>query len=209
MSLWYKFLRWLTFTRLWVYIAKHIVSKFKFRFKGYPTFPMEKYDEILTILAKDKKENRPGVYVFVSRDMKSMSSWLVRKMSRAYWSHAGFILGKNTLEMVGEGMLLRHFLYTLHESDHVAIGRLELKPGGEGEVLNRLRRMAENKGKYKYDFQQFLGGPRYYCSELVYEVCKYYADNPKFVPHVEYGRMMFEPDDLYASMKILFEHRGE
>lgn len=209
MNLWHKFLRWVTFTRIWVFIAKNIVSKVKFRFTGYTTFPMEKYDEILTILANDKKENGPGVYVFVSRDTKSLSSNLVRYVAGAFWSHAGFIIGKNTLEMVGEGMVFRHFLYTLKESDHVAIGRLDVTPEGRGKVLTRLREMTANKEKYKYDFQQYLGGPRYYCSELVYEVCKKHAVNPRFVPHEEYGRMVFEPDDVYASVEILFEHKGE
>lgn len=209
MSIWYKILRWLTFTRFWVFFAKHILSKLKFRFTGYPLFPMEKYDDILTVLANDKKDNGPGVYVFVSRDEKSLSSWLIRKVSRAYWSHAGFILGKNNVEMVGAGMWVRHFLYTLRESDHVAIGRVELVKEGYGEVLTKLRNIVANKEKYQYDFQQYLGGPNMYCSELVYELCKAYATNPRFVPHEEYGRMVFEPDDLYASVKILFEYKGE
>lgn len=209
MSIWFKLLRWVTFTKVWVFFAKHVVSKLKFRFVGYTLFPMEKYDEILTILANDKKDNGPGVYVFISRDQKSLSSWLVRVVSRAFWSHAGFIIGKNTVEMIGEGMVFRHFLYTLRESDHLAIGRVELTKEGNGEVLTKLRELIANKEKYSYDFQQFLGGPNMYCSELVYLVCKDYAANPRFVPHEEYGRMVFEPDDLYASIKILFEYKGE
>ena len=205
----HRFLRWLTYTRFWVWLCVNVLGKVKLRWKGYPEFPIEKYDEILTLIQKDKKLNGPGVYVFVSCDTKSLSSIAIRIASRAFWSHAGFVTGKHVLEMLSPGLTYRHLLCALKESDYFAVGRVEMSSEAESYIFSRQRELIRDREQIKYDFQQFLGGPHKYCSELVYEECKRYATNPNFKPHMEYGRMVFEPDDLYRSMRIIFEYKGE
>lgn len=202
-------LKWFSYTRLWVWFATTIVTHLGFRVWGYPTFPMNKYFQITKAVADDEFQNGPGIYVFVSCDEAAFSTILIRLMSRCYWTHAGFVTeqGRRVIHQRSVGNLRQHILELLREVDSFAVGRVEMSAANVNLVRMRQDYIETHPEEFPYDLQHELGGQSFDCSELVYTLCKDYATSPEFRPHEELGRTLFEPEDLYESMKIIFEHR--
>lgn len=202
-------LKWFSYTKLWMWFAATVVSNLGFRIWKYPTFPMEKYFEILKVIKNDECQNGPGIYVFVSCDEMAFSTILIRKVSRCYWTHAGFVTmqGERVIHQRSVGNLRQHILELLREVDSFAVGRVEMDSLGVKLVRMKQEYIESHPEEFPYDLQHELGGKTFDCSELVFTLCKEYATAPKFQAHEELGRMIFEPEDLYAAMKIIFEHR--
>jgi hypothetical protein len=203
------FLKWLSYTEFWTWINKNFVSKFTFRWDGYPEFPMEKYFDLLKAIEDDEAANGPGFYAFVSCDHKSLSAKMIRFFSKAYWTHAGCLMGTHILHMKAPGALYWHILEEMKQSDYLAVGRVELFPGGLQHVRQKCDDILANLAQFSYDFQMELDndGKKMYCSELIYHIARDYASDPAFLPKMEFGRLAFEPDDLYKAMRIIFEHK--
>lgn len=142
-----------------------------------------KYDELLTAVQEEKNEYGPGIYVVVTSKRESPR-----------WEVGAFYVGKQTIEILDGQLRRRHILGLLHECDNFAVGRLSIKPENTGQLLRRLRNIES------FPFRPRTG------ALLVYEQCR---DVAEFKSGKDYATLEFEPDDLYASMKVLFEHKGE
>lgn len=208
-------LKRLSYTRFWTWIIKNFFSKFTFRWNGYPEFPMEKYFELEKAIAESDTRNGSGLYAFVSCDTKSLAAKLIRWSTKSYWTHAGVLYFTpdkkiRILHFRATGACDWHILEMMKQVDCFAVGRIELVPGGLERVNEKIRAILSDMAKYSYDFQAELdNGNRFYCSELVYWLAKDYAVDKKFLPHVEFGRLAFEPDDLYVAMRKIFNEKND
>jgi hypothetical protein len=102
----------------------------------------------------------------------------------------GFIIGKETLFTTPSGAKVSHLLEVLYHSQSFAVGRIDLPLEKIGLVIGKLRGYRENLAK--------VSPAQGY--ELVRQECE---------PFLECASLVSGPDDLYALMKLLFEHRGE
>jgi hypothetical protein len=203
-----SFLQWFDETKLWHFLSKNIIAHLTFRFHGYPGFDFDKWPELeKQIQLASDDEN--CFYVWVLADRKSLSSILVRWVSRSDWSHAGIALDKKAYHMKGKGLVEQGFLSLVHECDDFALVKVPVSD--IHGVRRKARYYSERVGMIHYDFEQELEQDAakhekqdLYCSELCFVVLK---DFTKLQPSVVAGRLAFSPDDVYKSGTIVFEHR--
>lgn len=195
-------INWFVATRFWKWMTKRIISRLSVRIFGNPLFPMDKWYEIEQIV----KDNHGKLLVFVSHGTK-LSSWMVRFVASAQWTHAGVILMKNgrveIVHMESVGLLQQVLLTLLREVDDFAVVEIPLTEEELLEAWGILR--AYIQAKPGYDFQFLLNNNALYCSELIFNMVK---KSGRFAAHREQGRLVFEPEDVYRMGKVLFEHRS-
>ena len=202
MSLFSKLINWFVVTPFWKNLTKRVFARLTIRLFGNPLFPMEKWYDVESIV----KNNHGKLLVFVSHGTK-LSSWMVRAISRAQWTHAGVILLKNNrveiVHMESAGLLQQVLLTLLREIDDFAIVEIPLNDDELMDAWAILRSFIQSHPGY--DFQFLLDNNAIYCSELIYEMVK---KSGKFAVHREQGRLLFEPEDVYRMGNVLFEHRS-
>jgi hypothetical protein len=201
MNLFQKFILWMTGTKPWIWLVKNFMARFNIRILGNPKFPMEKWYEVEKLCL----ENQDKCLVFTCYGTK-LTSWLIRLVAGSKWTHAGVVIVVNgvvrVIHMESKGLLNQVLLELLREVDDFALILVPLSPEEVEKseaVLNGF--IAKNP---KYDFQMLLNNKGVYCSELIYEMLK---DTGKVKTHMEQGRKVFEPEDVYKIGTKIFEHK--
>lgn len=201
-------LKWFVSTRLWIWIASQIVAKLNFRLIGYPTFPMEDYYKINVLI---QSRSPTSLLCFVARDRLSLSTKLIRLVSKAIWPHAGVILPLSqdsswrsiACHMESPGLLEESILEILRRSDDFALLEFPMKEEEYAECMCRLSQIREEKPGYDFAFD-IDNQKCIYCSELFYSLT---CHTGRLQTHMEKGRKVFEPDDVYNVCRILYEYR--
>ena len=201
-----KIFKWFSRTRVWLWFARNVMAHFTFRIMGYPSFPVEKFFDLVDLMRKSKNK----IYCFASTDHASLASWLIRNATGGgQFSHAGLILpgtprGTKVLHMMGAGVVEIHALSLLREIDYLAIVEVELTPEGYKQAYRKIQYIQNHKSKFEYDYQQELqnGGHKLYCSEMIYAVLDGLVDDPDFKARNLLGRKVFPPDRL-AALRLL------
>lgn len=216
-------------TKAWLWFSKNLMAHFTFRFWGYPTFPIEEAYNIPRIIEQSEKEG-PGYYCFVCADRKSLATILIEKVTGSYFGHAGIVVPGKTLEetriyhMKGIGHCDWNILTLLKEVDDFAILKFPVSKEIQEKILKRVAFSRDNSELFLYDFSQEWPNDPYtweeieqtvndkqpvyvYCSEFCFIAGDRLVTNPDFKPHTEFGRLIFEPDDLYKAGKVIFERR--
>ena len=156
-----------------------------------------KYDEIMNAIHHDKVNNKPGVYVFVGLG-RGEHELFSSASPEAEWNIAGFIVGKNCLYATEkDGAASEHILSLLCRCDDFAVGRILTKHEDSGKILTKLRAMKLEAGE---EIEVSSG------AKLISDIC---GDFASFIDSGSSDNLAVEPSDIYASMKLLFEHRGE
>ena len=196
--------KWISRTRLWIWVSKNIISKMTFRLWGYTKFPMTDFFKIQDILDKSRKEGR-YIYAFSMADVKSVSSILIRFVTQGFYTHSGVIIDNMCYNMQASGIKKEHLLDVLKECDYFVIARfkIENETNKDGLIVAEQLEDLYSK-KIKYDFQQELGNEYLYCSELVYIIGKDRSQNIQPVDIL--GRKAYEPDTILKQGEIIYEH---
>lgn len=227
MSLFDRFLNWFSQTDMWAKFARHWSAHFTFRVFGYPRFPMDQYFAI-----KDAFDQAPdGIFGFVSADTQCLAYRLNHALTACTWSHAGLIRKQGehlyAWHMKGDGLNCWHLLDALRQCDRFALGRLRIE-GDNIRIANERFDTLCSDPLVPYDYRleipqdviewletdktidasdkERLQKLNLYCSEAVYVIGAGLCE-PDLVPHVVHSRKVFEPDDLYGAMQLLFERR--
>lgn len=127
------------------------------------------------------------------------------------------------MEMINSGFLDQSLLDLLREVDDFALIYLPMTDKGEEEAWKRVRRL-KSLPRLAYDFTLRIqpdllrwvekGGfpghvsTKAYCSGLVYLIAHDLVLDPDFRTHWFGDREIFEPDDVYAGGRVLFEERN-
>lgn len=201
MSIFMRLFTWFIGTKGWAWFTKRVLSRMNMRLFGNPKFPMKYWYQIEPIC----NSNQEKLLVFVSNSTK-LSSVLIRLVSGSEWTHAGVLLSRNgkveVVHMESVGLLRQVLLELLREVDDFAIIEIPL--------TDKETRMAKAimesylQSRPSYDFQFLMNNKGIYCSELIYEMVKFTG---RFKTHVESGRKVFEPSDVYQMGRVLFEYR--
>lgn len=181
-------------TTLYRWFLTKVLPYFSFRIWGNPKYEMYKYFEIRKRLWESPK----GIWVFVGVNKLACSYLINRLLTGAKWSHAGFLDLDDQGEvrckhMMAPGYCDWSLLDYLREVDDFFCFEI---PCEQADVARkRLQAIAESKPAYDFDFE-LEDNAKLYCSELVWWVMRGLAVG--FEPHLELGRKMFEPDDVYS-----------
>lgn len=208
MKIFNSFLQWFDETTFWHALSKNVIAHLTFRFDGYPGFDFDKWPALNQVI-QDSLADTEHFYVWVLADRKSLSSILIRAVSKSDWSHAGIMFDSFAFHMKGKGLVKQGFLNLVHECDDFAVVKIPVTN------IDQARRKAvwyaQRVGQIHYDFEQELEQDaadhekkNIYCSELIYVILKELADLK--LSEVA-GRLAFSPDDVYKSGTIVFEHR--
>jgi hypothetical protein len=208
MKLLNSFLQWFDETAFWHFLSKNVIAHLTFRIDGYPGFDFDKWPELQEVLEKSVFDPF-HVYAFVLADRKSLSSILVRWISKSDWSHAGIIAYPFAYHMKGKGLIKQGILNLVHECDDFAVIKIPVTEANAAH--ERIEWYKKRVGQIHYDFEQELEEQAsinekkdIYCSELVYVIVKgISAVKPSLVA----GRLVFSPDDVYKSGEVIFVHR--
>lgn len=208
-----RFLRWFSRTNFWVWFCKNYVAKMTFRLFGYCEFDISQYFEIKKMLREEsRKEN--SVFAFTLCDHKCLAAYLIRTVSKCFWTHAGMLKLENgqvfVYHMKGKGIIKEHLLNVLKRTDSFAVLRYGTCETGLERYNIMLQEIMDNK--VPYDYQQELDDhylEKMYCSELVYVLVSDIVSSSRspVVPHKEFAREVFEPDDVYNTGHILFSYK--
>jgi hypothetical protein len=194
---------------IWEWFCSKILAVYTTRIKGYPTFPIEKYQEVIWAIQNFNKDHKQCVYFFVLSDKKSLAAKLINAVG-CRWTHAGVICADPNyiLEMKPEGLVKRHILYALRECDYFAVVAYQVQD--IEKYYRGLGEIEEQKDEFRYDFEQHLenGNKVFYCSEFIYAllVPSNNAVNDMIQTSQIYGREVFSPDDVYDWGTKIFQH---
>lgn len=184
-------------TRIYRWILMSVLPYLGFRIWGNPKYEMAKYFEIRKRMWAEPK----GIWVFVGVNKLACSYLLNKMLTGAKWSHAGFLdlddEGEvRCLHMMAPGYCDWSLLDYLREVDDFYCFQI---PCSDPDLARkRLEGIAKAKPAYDFDFELEEMPDRLYCSELVWWVMRGIALVPGFEPHQEFGRKMFEPDDVVS-----------
>jgi hypothetical protein len=200
-------------TPFWQWLSARIIAHLTFRLFGYPSFPMERYFDILAVVAAAEREG-PGFYAFVQSDTLSLAALLTRWVTKSTYTHAGVLDPTDStrvIHMKGKGIVSQHLLEVLRQTDRLAIVRYDLIAEESEHFRRRLDDLLRRRIAYDYQLEmEDLEGSavtKLYCSELVWYLGKGLVDNEAFRPRLRAGRYVFEPDSVRTSGRLLFEHR--
>jgi len=195
-------------TAFWEWFVKKYLSSYTLRCFGYPTFPMEAFFTIVDKLEKGK------IYCFVCSDYESLGSKLIRTITDAKFTHAGFIIPgtdrtTRCVHMRSIGMQNEHPLSLLREVDYIAIVEPQMKDYQAAK--DRLEDILKNPSRYQYDFEERLdNGPyKWYCSEMIFTVLANLCTSPNFKSETILGREVFLPDNIVDIGNVVYtNHAG-
>jgi len=198
-------------TAFWEWFVKKYMSSYTLRCFGYPKFPMEDFFTIVDKLDKNK------IYCFVCSDYESLGSKLIRTITDAQFTHAGFIIPGNDrtircVHMRSIGLQHDHLLSLLREVDYIAVIEPDIKcPEDHEEAMMRLQSILENEDEYSYDFEEKLdnGARKLYCSELIFRVLDDLCTSRNFKPETILGREVFLPDNIIGIGDVVYTNHAE
>jgi len=194
---------------IWTWFCSKILAVYTTRIKGYPTFPIEKYQEVIWAIQNFNKEHKQCAYFFVLSDKKSLAARLISAIG-CRWTHAGVICADPNyiLEMKAEGLVKRHILHALRECDYFAVVAYQVQD--IERYYKGLEMIEAEMESFRYDFEQDLdnGNKVFYCSEFIYAllVPSNNAVNDMIQTSQIYGREVFSPDEVYDWGTKIFQH---
>lgn len=199
---------------IWTWFCSKILAVYTTRIKGYPTFPIEKYQEVIWAIQNFNKEHKQCVYFFVLSDKESLAARLISAIG-CRWTHAGVICADPNyiLEMKAEGLVKRHILHSLKECDYFTVVAYQVQD--IERYYKGLEKIESDMGSFRYDFEQDLGNSSlngnnkiFYCSEFIYAllVPSGNAVNDMIQTSQVYGREVFSPDDVYDWGTKIFQY---
>lgn len=218
-------LRWFSRTRLWQWLNKHLLSKLTFRMDGYPSFPMSAQWGLWSAVAEDAAQHPHSLYAFVSADSRTLSSALVRWVSRSKWTHAGWIWphclhpapdlqGAHIVHMQYEGCLLWHLSELLRRVDWIAVVRIDLLSKEDLWAVQR-RIGTIYTGQVPYDIAHDLDSTDSLdCSEFIFHSMRgipFLRSDGMHVflrPDRALSRPVFAPEDVYAQASAVVWERS-
>jgi hypothetical protein len=212
MTLLNKIVAWFTRTRFWVWFAEKYIGHFTFRTMGYTKFPIERYFEMVDAIAE------PGFYAFVSTDVDSLASRLIRFTvgSGAKYSHGGLVFHggdrhTSVMHMKAKGLKSDHLLRVCHEADYVTLVKVPVPEEKMGEVRRRIAEFVERRKQITYDYTQEMNDNDWniYCSEFYYRIFNGIVDDPDIQPTVIAGRKVFDPNQIVRIGKVVFSNHPE
>jgi len=213
-----RFVSWFMTTKAWRWVAGNIIAHFTFRVWGYPEFPMADYFKIIDVIGVSQvARNRRAVYGFSCSDHQSLASKLIRWVTggRGKYSHSGWILpdqDRNTkaMHMQGNGLVIEPLLDVLKRVDYFTLVEIALPQDGYERAQKRIAYIMNNQLGIKYDYAQTLNnGPKIYCSELVYIVCREAIDSINILSKPIWGRRVFDPDAVIKLGDIIYTNHPD
>lgn len=199
---------WFTSTRTWAWFCARILSPFNLRLFGYPSFPIERYFEMINV-SREWLANNSGIILFVSRDRHALTTILLRQFGDATWPHIGVLCvddyrSSRVVHMQAKGLINQHPLCLLRDIDDLLLVAIPL--GKDAACLAQERIAQAIQNGLPYDFSFSLGGNRVYCSEFVFDVVLAKLTSVK--PVIDAGRKVYQPAQALDVGTVIFRGFG-
>lgn len=210
-----SFWRFLQNSLPWKWFSRKVMPFLNFHLWGYPSFDMEKYFKVRSVL----REYPLDMFVFVGVDHTALSYLMNKFTAGVSWSHAGFLYLDSTGEvrmqhMIHSGFEDQSLLAYLKEVDEFELHVLPIHHEDWPKAKARLTKLSQHRQNIPYDFSFELAPgflakldsdepithwPAIYCSELVYIVGCNLVRDENFKTHWQMDREVFQPDDVAKS----------
>lgn len=208
----------ITRSALWKWMVDKPMAMLNFRLKGYTTFPIEKYWDIVDLINADVATSSiPSIYCFVSADKCTFGSWAIRRFTGAVYSHAGIIVPGDyktccIKHMTSTGFHSDNPIELLKEVDLFSVVKYSF-PAKQSYDLAMAKLNKIESLNPEYDEALVLSENKIYCSELVFTVLdKRIIITPsgecvQLKPRLSFGKEVFTPDHVFEdATAVLFKH---